>query len=298
MPQHGPLTAALLMLCVVLWEPVNAMGLSEASLNKMLPASSVVISPWHEHRILIIAVTCNFLLQGALLIALVLQRIRRRRAEAATRALGRRLITVHEDERRSLARALHDDITQRLAGLTIDAGKLPAGGLSPPDIDARRSIRDGLEKLTLDVHDLSYRLHPSVVDDLGLVEALKAECDRVARSESVRVSIEADILPQSLPKEVTLGVYRVAQEALRNVGRHAKASNVRLSLSLRDGGLLLSISDDGIGFDPNLQARQPRLGHASMRERIGFLGGKLDIQSAPGSGTTILAWAPIPKAAA
>jgi signal transduction histidine kinase len=113
----------------------------------------------------------------------------------------------------------------------------------------------------------------------------------------VRVDVEADTLPQTLPKEVTIGIYRVAQEALRNIGRHAKASIVQLSLTLRDGGLLLSVSDDGSGFEPGLQTRRPSLGHASMRERIRSLGGKLDIQSTPGKGTTVVAWVPIPKAA-
>jgi signal transduction histidine kinase len=250
----------------------------------------------NEHPTLVISVIV--LVQGVLLAGLSRQRNRRRRAEGDARALRKRQLTAHDDERRSLARALHDDITQRLVGLTFHVAKLPAGGMSPADIDTRRSILDGLEKLALDVHELSYRLHPSVIDHLGLVAALKVECDSIAPSESLRVSVEADELPQSLPRDVVLGVYRVAQEALRNAGRHAKASIIRLSLTLSDGGLLLSVSDNGIGFDPNLQTRQPSLGHASMRERIDLLGGKLEIQSAPGRGTTIVAWVPIPKEAA
>jgi signal transduction histidine kinase len=193
---------------------------------------------------------------------------------------------------------IYDDITQRLSGLIMIVAKPPADGLSPSDMDTRRSIRDALEKLALDVHDLSYRLYPLVIDHLGLVAALKVECDSLAPSESLRVSVEADVLPQSLPRDVVLCVYRVAQEALRNAGRHAEASIIRLSLTLRDGGLLLSVSDDGIGFYPNLQTRQPSLGHASMRERVDSLGGTLEIQSAPGRGTTIVARVPIPKEAA
>jgi signal transduction histidine kinase len=279
------------------WRELKRWGIDLAR----LPAGSEIrFQPpplWDEHRILIITALAIFLLQAALLIGLVWQRIRRRRAEGEAQALSGRLITAHEDERRWLARELHDDITQRLAGLAIDAAKLPEGDLSPSESDARRSIRGGLVQLSEDVHNLSYRLHPSMLDDLGLVEALKAECDRVARSESVRVDVEADALPPSLPKEVALGVYRVAQEALRNIGRHAKASIVQLSLALSDGGLLLAISDNGSGFEPGLQTRRPSLGHASMRERIRLLGGKLDIQSTPGGGTTVVAWVPIPKAA-
>jgi signal transduction histidine kinase len=157
-------------------------------------------------------------------------------------------------------------------------------------------MSETLMQLSEDIHDLSYQLHPSVLHDLGLVEALKAECDRVARSESVRVDVEADKLPPSLPLEVALCIYRVAQEALRNIGRHAKATIVHLSLALKDGGLLLAVSDNGRGFEPGVQTR-PSLGHASMRERIRLLGGKLEIRSTLGGGTTVVAWVPILEAA-
>jgi len=211
--------------------------------------------------------------------------------------LSGRLITAHEDERRWLARELHDDITQRLAGLAIDASKLCAAGLSPSDIEAHRSIRGGLAQLSEDVHDLSYQLHPSVLDDLGLAEALKAECERVARVELVQVNFQLDKVPQSMPKDIAMGIYRVAQEALRNIARHAKASTVQLSLELRDRGLLLTVTDNGRGFDPAAPVHRPSIGHASMRERIRSLGGKFDIQSTPGKGTTVVAWVPAPKLA-
>jgi signal transduction histidine kinase len=266
-----------------------------------LPAGSEIRfrppSLWDEHHTLIAVAISIFLLQAALLIGLAWQRIYRRRAEREALSLSGRLINAHEDERRRLARELHDDITQRLAGLAIDAAMLlPADELSPSDIEVRRSIRGGLVQLSEDVHSLSYRLHPSVLDDLGLVEALKAECERVARVESLRVDIQADKISQNLPKEAALGVYRVAQEALRNIARHAKASTVRLSLALNDGGLLLTVRDNGCGFNPNLPNRRPSLGHSSMRERIRLLGGTLDIQSTPGEGTTVVAWVPIRQA--
>jgi signal transduction histidine kinase len=278
------------------WRELERWGIDLAR----LPAGSEIRfrppSLWDEHRTLIATALSIFLLQAGLLIGLAWQRIRRRRAEGEALTLSGRLITVHEDERRWLARELHDDITQRLAGLAIDAAQLPGSGSSSTDVDPRRSIRGGLIRLSEDVHNLSYRLHPSVLDDLGLVEALKAECERVARVESIQVDVEAHRLPQSMPKEVALGIYRVAQEALRNIARHAKASTVRLSLALKDGGLLLTVTDNGSGFDPGVPARQPSVGHASMRERMRSLGGKLDIQSTPGMGTTVVAWVPIPKA--
>jgi signal transduction histidine kinase len=277
------------------WRELKRWGIDLAR----LPAGSEIrFQPrpiWDEHRILIIAALAIFLLQAALLIGLVWQRIRRRRAEEEALSLSGRLITAHEDERRWLARELHDDITQRLVGAAIEAAKLPGGDLSSSDIVARHSISETLMQLSGDIHDLSYRLHPSVLHDLGLVEALKAECERIARSESVRVVVEAVKLPPSLPREVALCVYRIAQEALRNIGRHAKASIVQLSLALKDGGVLLAVSDNGSGFEPGLQTR-PSLGHASMRERIRLLGGKLEIRSTLGGGTTVVAWVPISEA--
>jgi signal transduction histidine kinase len=278
------------------WRELKRWGIDLAR----VPAGSEIRfqprSLWDEHRILIITAVSIFVLQAALSTGLVWQRIRRRRAEEEALSLSGRLITAHEDERRWLARELHDDITQRLVGAAIDAAKLPGGDLPPSDIDARRSVSETLMRLSEDIHDLSYQLHPSVLHDLGLVEALKAECDRVARSESVRVDVEADKLPPSLPLEVALCIYRVAQEALRNIGRHAKASIVHLSLALKDGGLLLAVSDNGRGFEPGVQTR-PSLGHASMRERIRLLGGKLEIRSTLGGGTTVVAWVPILEAA-
>jgi signal transduction histidine kinase len=279
------------------WRELKRWGID---LARLPTGSEIRFQPrplWEEHRTFIITALAIFLLQAALLIALVWQRIRRRRAEEEALALSGRLITAHEDERRWLARELHDDITQRLVGAAIDAANLPGSDQSPRDIDARRSVSKTLTQLSEDIHDLSYQLHPSVLHDLGLVEALRAECERIARSEAMRVDVEADESLQSLPGEVALCIYRIAQEALRNIGRHAKASIVQLSLGLKDGGLLLAVSDNGSGFEPGLQIR-PSLGHASMRERIRLLDGKLDIRSSLGGGTIILAWVPIPQVAA
>ena len=200
------------------------------------------------------------------------------------------LLTAHEDERRRLARELHDDLTQRLARLAIDAGRMESAADAPEGV---RPLREGLVRLSEDVHALSYRLHPSVLDDLGLVEALKAECDRVARRGDLRVEIEAGGVPAALPAEASLCLFRVAQEALSNTVRHARASAVTVLLSSRStGGLQLAVSDNGSGFDPDGPRGRASLGLASMRERVRLLQGELDIQSTPGSGTTVVAWVP------
>jgi signal transduction histidine kinase len=279
------------------WRALKRWGIDP----KRLPAGSDIRfrppSLWDEHSALITTAITVFVLQAALSIGLVWQRIYRRRAEGEALSLSGRLITAHEDERRWLARELHDDITQRLAGLAISAAKLTGNDSTPAEIAAGRSIRGGLIRLSEDVHNLSYRLHPSVLEDIGLVDALNAECERVARAEVIRVDVQSDRLPPGLPNEVALGIYRIAQEALRNVGRHAKASLVQLSLTVSDGGLRLAVSDNGCGFELGLELHRPSLGHASMRERVRLLGGTLAIQSTPGAGTAVVAWLPIPKAA-
>jgi PAS domain S-box-containing protein len=203
--------------------------------------------------------------------------------------LAGRLITAHEDEHRRLARELHDDLTQRLARLAIDAGRMENAANAPV---GARPLREGLVRLSEDVHALSYRLHPAVLDDLGLVEALKAECDRVARHGELRVDVKASDVPQALPAEAALCLFRIAQEALSNAARHAHASAVTVLLSPNGRGLRLAVSDDGSGFDPGGARDHASLGLASMRERVRLLRGELDIESSPGRGTTVVAWVP------
>jgi PAS domain S-box-containing protein len=204
--------------------------------------------------------------------------------------LAGRLITAHEDERRRLARELHDDLTQRLARLAIDAGRME-NVLDAPE--GMRLLREDLVRLSEDVHALSYRLHPSVLDDLGLVEALKAECDRVARAGALRVQVDAHDVPQALPSAASLCLFRIAQEALNNTARHANASAVTVRLSPRERGLQLAVSDNGNGFELARAPNRASLGLASMRERVRLLHGELDIESTSGRGTTVIAWVPV-----
>jgi signal transduction histidine kinase len=152
-----------------------------------------------------------------------------------------------------------------------------------------------LVRLSEDVHALSYQLHPSVLEDLGLVAALKAEGEHFTRRESIPVEVKVREIPEPVPRSAALCLFRVAQEALRNVARHARARTVEVSLHGLEGGLQLAVRDDGCGFDPAAQRDRPSLGLASMRERVHLLDGELDIDSAPGHGTTILAWVPLNK---
>jgi signal transduction histidine kinase len=261
-----------------------------------LPPGSVVRfrppSMWALYKLPVIAGIVVLLLQAALITALMVQRARRRRAEGESFALSWRLVTAHEDERRRLARELHDDVTQRLARLAIDAARFEA--IEPHARDpASRSVHGELVRLSEDVHALSYRLHPSILDDLGLAEALKAECEHVSRRELVRVDVELKQVPDRMSSDIALCIFRVAQEALRNIARHAKASVATVSLALEDGGLLLAIRDNGVGFDVDASQSRHGLGRAGMGERVRLLGGTFGIKSAFGQGTTVSAWVPL-----
>lgn len=273
------------------WKELQRWGISEAS----LPAGSQVRfrepTVWERYKSYLLTVVVIVLLQSALIAGLFWQRLRRRRAERESASLGGRLLMVHENERRRVARELHDDVTQRLAALAIEATRME--GSHRVSDQASRSIREGLIKLSEDVHSLSYRLHPSVIEDLGLIEALKAECDRVTRAEAVTVRFNASEIPMKLPQDTALCLFRVAQEALRNVVRHAGASSVDVSVSPLDGGVQLAVCDNGTGFDPDKQAERPSLGLASIRERVNLLKGQVDIDSIRGQGTTVLAWVPL-----
>lgn len=206
----------------------------------------------------------------------------------------RQLIESQEAERARIARELHDDLCQRLARLAIDTGQVEMAMVTPTERRALGEVREGLVRISEDVHELSYGLHPSILVDLGLVEALKAEGERLSRRNPVEIQFRVSGVPDVVPPDPALCLFRVAEEALHNVVRHANARHVEVSLRAEDGGLQLAIQDDGIGFDPRLESRRPSLGLTGMRERITLLGGTLDIESAPGSGSLIVAWLPLP----
>ena len=222
----------------------------------------------------------------------------RRRGEDEARDLNGRLITAHEDERARLARALHDDVTQRLALLAIDAGRKEKGLGDTVAGQAMRSIRHDLVQLSEDVHALSYALHPAILEDLGLIEALKAECARFGAVEGIPTSFRATGDVDEPTQALSLCLYRVAQEALRNVARHSGASSVEVELRAVGGRLELAVQDNGVGFDPTRKQARPSLGLAGMRQRLFLVDGELLIDSAPGNGTSIVARAPLKRGGA
>ncbi|HET6407386.1 MAG TPA: sensor histidine kinase, partial [Chthoniobacteraceae bacterium] len=202
-----------------------------------------------------------------------------------------RLLTSHEDERRRVARELHDDITQRLARLSMDAAKLELCKGEIPCV--ARSIKQALATLSEDAHSLAYRLHPAVLEELGLPDALAAECERFSKANAITVNIDQRGSLHNLPLDIALCLFRIAQEGLRNIARHAQASQVDVTLVEIDRGVQLALRDDGVGFTTNVKPLRPSLGIPGMKERVALLGGEIDIESSPGHGTAIVAWMPL-----
>ena len=216
------------------------------------------------------------------------------RAHDDLRQLAAKLLSAQEEERRRIAREMHDDWTQRLAILGIDVAKL----VDHPDTSENvrqplRAMQDELISLSEDVHALSRQLHPSILDDLGLIEALRSECACFSRREGISVSYLSQGDVKGVPKEVALCIYRVAQEALRNVAKHAAVNEARVLLNRDADRLVLRVEDDGIGFEVESMRSQPGIGLSSMSERVRLINAKLALQSAPGKGTVVEVTVPV-----
>lgn len=214
------------------------------------------------------------------------------------RQLAAQLIRVQEEERQRIARDLHDDINQRLALLTIDVEALERQLSAAPThtLRAVRAIEDRVIELSDDVRHLAHQLHPSILNDLGLSIALQ----RLVDDFTARTGVKGDFIDQDSlvirDEQIATCLYRVAQESLMNVSRHAKARQVRIELARLREGLRLMVSDDGVGFNRDRQRdKRGRLGLLSMKERVALVGGMLDIESAEGEGTRVCAWVPLEK---
>jgi PAS domain S-box-containing protein len=219
----------------------------------------------------------------------------RKRAEEEIQALAGRLLSAQEEERRWVARELHDDVTQRLAVLAIEMAKLERQ-LSNRQQTLRQQLHNLHEQvvtLSADVHGLSRKLHPSILEDLGLVDALASESFRLSEHRGLRVVFTHAHVPEVIPRHIALCLYRIAQEALHNILKYARAQEVQVNLTGKGDGLRLRLYDDGVGFDLTHARRKGGLGLASMRERLRLIDGRLTIRTRPGTGTHIEVWVPL-----
>lgn len=217
-------------------------------------------------------------------------------AEAAhekIRALAARLMAAQEEERRRLSRELHDDLCQNLASLSIDIGGLIA---EQPTPDAARTQLEALQRRVIHVAEsarhIAYQLHPSVLDDLGLVAALRALCDEFSEREEIAVAFQHEGPRGLISRETAACCFRVAQEALKNIARHSGSEYASVTLSETEDQIMLCIEDDGAGFDLATVKGKGRLGLVSMEERARLVNGRLSIEAEPGRGSRIVLTAP------
>ncbi|MBA4419385.1 MAG: hypothetical protein C0392_15995 [Syntrophus sp. (in: bacteria)] len=213
------------------------------------------------------------------------------------RRLAGRLLMAEEEERRRVARELHDDFTQRLAALAIETGKFKKNLSAKcpdmvPEID---TLKEQIVNLSAALHHLSRDLHPSIIDDLGMAKAIESECTRFAQQEGMDVSFMTRGVPNKVNKEVSVPLYRIVQEALRNVVKHAQTRKARVSLIGSTRVLRLYIEDEGIGFDPKFIKARKGLGIASMKERVRLLRGAISVESSSGRGTMVLVEVPLKR---
>jgi signal transduction histidine kinase len=207
------------------------------------------------------------------------------------------LINAQEDERARLASELHDDFSQRLAMLSL--GLETAAEMVPePPAEANRLLHElvnSASELGADLHTLSHRLHSSTLEQLGLAEGVAAFCKEFTAQRGIQVVFSHKDVPRSVPPDISLCLFRIVQEGLRNVQKHSGAAHAQVRIETMDDTLHLSISDDGAGYDVNDGAGRQGLGLRSMQERVRLVGGRFEIHSKTRKGTRIDVWAPLTK---
>ncbi|MFP5236995.1 MAG: CheR family methyltransferase [Acidobacteriota bacterium] len=217
------------------------------------------------------------------------------RTQEELRGLTGHLFTAQEDERQHVARELHDDISQRLSHLEMLLHEVQPDHIDKKNLERIEQARKQLQSLNTDVRQISHRLHPAILQDLGLPAALKAMVEEFGRREKMPATYASQDLPDSWPQQAATAIYRIAQEALRNVSKHAGKTHVKVELAGRDGYLQLRVMDFGIGFDQEADNPPQGLGMISMQERARLAGGSLEVKSELGRGTTVLATIPVER---
>jgi signal transduction histidine kinase len=308
-----PVTPVDLDVAQVDWRQLHRWGISEAR----LPSGTQILfrepGMWERYKGYIVGASAIFLAQTALIVGLLVQAARRRRAEEQVRRnqeelqwnserirdLGGRLLNAQEAERSRLARELHDDVGQQMALLSMDLQTL-TGFDQDPDGEAEKLAREALartDNIAKTLHDLSHRLHPAKLRLIGLVPALNGLQRELTHSEKsdVAITFSHEHVPATLPHDLTLCVFRVVQEALQNAVRHGHARAIAIHLKGSPSSLALTIVDDGAGFEVE-NAWGKGLGLVSMTERLESIGGTIAVHSSPGAGTCIEVNAPIAAA--
>jgi PAS domain S-box-containing protein len=207
------------------------------------------------------------------------------------------LLTAQEEERRRISRELHDDLNQRLGMLSVELETLERKPPKSAELAGRQlaSIRSRIVDISEDLRRTAHQLHPSFVDHLGLPAALRSLCMELSKQEKMRIDYRQGNMDVPIPSDIALCLYRVAQEALRNVAQHSNARRATVSLTRSKQSVALSIRDAGSGFDTASKGARKGLGIVSMEERVRLVNGSLTIRSKPGGGTRVVADAPLSR---
>jgi PAS domain S-box-containing protein len=219
----------------------------------------------------------------------------RKLAQDTLASVGRRLIEAHEEERKWIARELHDDIVQRIALLAVELERCDqqAPGSVVDMQECLQKTRERISDIGEDIQALSHRLHSSKLEYLGLVAAAKSFCNELSEQRNVRIEFKHSNIPAAIPNEIALCLFRVLQEALQNAVKHSSDQNFTVEADYTKEGISLTVSDSGIGFDWQDAMNRRGLGLISMRERLRLVNGELSIQFEAGRGTTVLAHIPL-----
>ena len=215
------------------------------------------------------------------------------RSQHELQQLSSRLVDAQETERRNISRELHDEIGQSLGALLVDIGRLTnALGGDRPEVKAQLdNMKSVAERTVQEVRNIALLLRPSMLDDLGLVAALEWQGREVSRRSEMEVAVESENVPDDLPDEYRICIYRLVQEALNNAVRHSGSRNAKVTVGQSAKGIAVRVSDGGRGFDSR---RARGLGILGMEERVKRLGGTFTVESEPGGGAAIVAELPLP----
>lgn len=210
------------------------------------------------------------------------------------RRLAASLISAQESENRELARELHDVFSQEIAVLSMEVSSLLHSAGARSRLEPRLAeLGKKLGLLAQEIHRTSRQLHPSILDELGLEAALREQCEALSQHSDLSVRFTATEMPFEIPQDVSLCLYRVAQESLRNVRKHVGRAEVNLRLAVSPEGICLQVSDSGDGFDLEQARKRGGLGLISMEERARLVNGEFSIQSQPGIGTLVQVLVPL-----
>jgi signal transduction histidine kinase len=247
-----------------------------------------------QRRVAVISIVTLAL--GLILAAVSIRRVQRLEGEAKARfeeveearrelvKLSDRLVTAQEEERRKLSRELHDELGQSMSAMLVELSRVDAESDSESRSERLAAVRRMAEANVAAVRNMALLLRPSMLDDLGLVAALRWQAREVTRRSGLKVKMIADEITEDLPEAHRTCLYRVVQEALNNCDKHSKATQVRVVVHRDQDGIAVTVQDDGIGFEPG---HEKGMGLLGIEERVLRLGGQFSVDSKPGDGTVL-----------